>query len=206
VDDQSSYPRPVSDPEAEGLPDTADDDSSAYDDADSARIADGPDPAALPADEPVAVFDYGTTPAEARTPEPLEDRLAREEPDIGPDDIAAPDLPADDVGYTGADPTVGAEGDVPASGDIPVDADAGVNDDLPVHEDLPDVVPIEDAEPTDLLGDEGEPLEADAVGRLVQADEGAHRDVEGTEIALDAGAAGGGLSAEEAAMHSTEVE
>jgi hypothetical protein len=33
--------RPVSDPEAEGLPGTADDDSTAYDDVDSARIAGG---------------------------------------------------------------------------------------------------------------------------------------------------------------------
>jgi uncharacterized protein DUF5709 len=206
VDDQSSYPRPVSDPEAEGLPDTADDDSSAYDEVDSARVADGPDPAALPADEPVAVFDYGTTPAEARTPEPLADRLAREEPDIGPDDIAAPDVPSDDVGYTGADPAVGAEGDPPASGDIPVDADARVNDDLPVHEDLPDVVPVGDAESTDLTGDAQEPLETDAVGRLVQPDEGTHVDAEGTEVASDVGAAGGGLSAEEAAMHIQEGE
>ncbi|MGY6501426.1 MAG: hypothetical protein ACXIVQ_11120 [Acidimicrobiales bacterium] len=35
----------------------------------------------FPPDEPLAVEEYGTTPAEARTDEPLEERLAREEPD-----------------------------------------------------------------------------------------------------------------------------
>lgn len=39
------------------------------------------------------------------------------------------------------------------------------------------------------------------VGRLVQPDEGAHQDVEPTEIAADVGPTGGGLSPEEAAMH-----
>jgi hypothetical protein len=202
MDDQTSYPRPVSDPEAEGLPDTADDDSSAYDDVDSARIADGSDPAALPADRPIAVFDYGTTPAEARTPEPLADRLDREVPDLGPDDIAGPDAPLDDVGYTGVDPVAGAEGDLPVSGDVLVDPGAGVDDDLPEHRDVPDSDPFEDGQPAELTDDNGLlPGEADAVGRLVQPDEGVHRDLEGTEIAVDAGVAGGGLSAEEAAMH-----
>ncbi len=79
--DESS---PVVDPEAEGLPGTADDDSTAYDDTGSARIADGPSPAALPADHPMASLDYGTTPAEAGTAEPLSDRLDREEPEPDP--------------------------------------------------------------------------------------------------------------------------
>lgn len=150
----------------------------------------------------MAVFDYGTTPAEARTPEPLADRLDREEPDISPDDLPGPDAPLDDVGYTGADPVQGAEGDLPAAGDVPVDFDAGVNDDLPEHTDVPDVVPVGADELAELTDDTGLlPSEADAIGRLVQPDEGAHGDVEGTEIAVDAGAAGGGLSAEEAAMH-----
>ena len=45
---EDEFPHPVSDPEAEGLPGTADDDSSAWDDVDSGRIADGPDPGLLP--------------------------------------------------------------------------------------------------------------------------------------------------------------
>jgi hypothetical protein len=80
----NDYPRPVSDPEEQGIPETADADSTAYDDLDSARAASGPDPAALPADEPVAVNDYGTTAAEQRRGEPLDARLAREEPDTAP--------------------------------------------------------------------------------------------------------------------------
>jgi hypothetical protein len=39
------------------------------------------------------------------------------------------------------------------------------------------------------------------VGRLVAPDEGAHADEEKDEVAMDAGSAGGGASAEELAMH-----
>ncbi|WBQ04494.1 DUF5709 domain-containing protein [Kribbella sp. CA-293567] len=163
--------RPVSDPEAEGLPGTADDDSTAYDDVDSARIADGPDPAALPADHPIASLDYGTTPREASTPEPLDDRLAREEPDL----TAEPLEPAEDV-----------------TGISDVDV-------LPASDDLSDLN-------ADQILDSDDPgrtagIDEDSPGRLVAPDEGAHADQEGTAIATGAGAAGGGLSAEEAAMH-----
>src|SRR2546429_539168 len=102
MDGMDDFPRPVSDPAAEGLPETADDDSTAYDDVESSRIADGPDPAPLPADEPVAVDDYGTTAGAQR--EPLDHRLAREEPDLGPDDVYVPVDPVralEDVGRTG---------------------------------------------------------------------------------------------------------
>ena len=37
---------------------------------------------AVPAERPIAVTDYGTTAAEERTDEPLDGRLAREEPDM----------------------------------------------------------------------------------------------------------------------------
>lgn len=108
----------------------------------------------------------------------------------------------DEVGYTGSEPTPGAEGDLPASGDVPVGPDAGVNDDLPEHTDVPEVEPMSDDELDELSMDVDLAAgEADAIGRLVQPDEGAHTDVEGAEVALDAGASGGGLSAEEAAMH-----
>ena len=45
----------------DGLPGTADDDSTAYDDVESEREAGGPDPAALPVDSPLAVDRFGTT-------------------------------------------------------------------------------------------------------------------------------------------------
>jgi uncharacterized protein DUF5709 len=44
------------------------------------------------------------------------------------------------------------------------------------------------------------------VGRLVAPDEGAHQDDEKDEVAFDAGAAGGGASAEELAMHTVPEE
>src|SRR4051812_36659369 len=79
------YPTPVSDPEAEGLPGTADDDSSANDDVDTGRWADGPDPAALPADKPLAVDRFGTTAEEQRAGESLSARLWQEQPDVQPE-------------------------------------------------------------------------------------------------------------------------
>src|SRR6266511_2878671 len=64
-----SYPRPVSDPAAGGIPEYADDDSTAKDDVDSPPEADGPDPYPLPLDRDdgaQAIKEYGTTPE--RTP------------------------------------------------------------------------------------------------------------------------------------------
>src|SRR5207247_1549984 len=85
VMNDSDYPRPVSDPESEGLPGVADDDSTAYDDVRTGREADGPDPATLPGDVPLAVDRFGTTAAETRQGEPLDLRLAEEEPDLSPE-------------------------------------------------------------------------------------------------------------------------
>ena len=74
------YPTPVSDPEAEGLPDTADDDSTANDDVLTGREADGPEPAQLPGDRtPVAVDQFGTTAEEQLDGESLDYKLQREQ-------------------------------------------------------------------------------------------------------------------------------
>jgi hypothetical protein len=124
------------------------------------RIADGPSPAALPADEPVAVNRYGTTPEEQRRGTPLDQRLAEEEPDFGAD---PPAYRPDDVSDT-----------APA-----YDPHAKVS--LYDRDDVDDV---------------GRP-----VGRLVEPDQGFLTDDEKDMVAYDAGAAGGGPSAEEAAMH-----
>src|SRR5688572_28309480 len=105
---EDTYLRPVSDPEAEGLPGTADDDSTAFDDVGSPRIADGPDPAALPGDQPLAVDRFGTTAEEARLGESLDYKLARERDDR--DDLP-PTPPATDAVSGRAD-----EGD-PLTGD-----------------------------------------------------------------------------------------
>jgi hypothetical protein len=165
-----TFPRRVSDPAADGIPEYADDDSTAYDDVDSRRAADGPEPYPLPGDRedgPAAIDGYGTTPEEQRRGEPLDLRLAREEPDVAPD----ADLRGD-----GSDrPGLWA-------------------DETPVDPHLGSPVSMYDRSEPGLPSNE-------RVGRLVAPDEGTAADVEKDEIATDAGAAGGGASAEELAMH-----
>jgi hypothetical protein len=83
-----SYPTPVSDPAADGLPETADPDSLAFDEVAAPRVAEGLDPAPLPPDRddgPLALDEYGTTPDEGLRGEPLAARLAREVPDLRSD-------------------------------------------------------------------------------------------------------------------------
>jgi hypothetical protein len=82
---EDSYPRRVSDPAADGIPEYADDDSNAYDDVDSFRLADGYDPSGLPGDREegeTATDDFGTTAEEQLHGEDLDGRLAREVPDL----------------------------------------------------------------------------------------------------------------------------
>lgn len=156
---QENFPKSVSDPEAEGIPDYADDDSTAYDDVDTGREADGLNPAMMPRDQPVGMTKFGTTPEEARIGESLDLKLDREAPERDPGGI-----------------------------------DRSLLDDGPVDPHLDSQVSMYDRP----LGDEdaGSP-----VGRIVEPDEGAHEDVDKDMIGYDAGAAGGGASAEELAMH-----
>jgi hypothetical protein len=176
------FPTPVSDPAAEGLPDTADDDSTAYDEVDSAREADGPDPAALPAEVPLAMDRFGTTAEEQRVGQSLDSRLAQEEPDVPVEDpLAAP-------GAGLADEAIDEQSAAQARFDADVlDPGPQPNPDSPVSMyDRP------------LEGTAGRP-----VGRLVEPDQGYLSDTEADAIAMDAGAAGGGASAEELAIHET---
>ena len=154
-DHDNNYPESVSDPAASGIPEYADDDSTAYDDAPSSREADGPDPTAMPADRdegPVAVEDFGVTAEQQRSGESLAARLIREEPDIDPSD--PPPEPSEGESLS------------PQTEPSAYDQEAG-----------------------------------DEVGRLVSPDQGSGVDREKDEIASDAGASGGGASAEELAMH-----
>jgi Family of unknown function (DUF5709) len=123
----SGYPRPLSDPESDGLPGVADDDSTAFDEVDTGRQADGPRPAALPGNRGV--------PRDGHT---LAQRLAEEEPEV---------------------------------------SDAG------------------------RWSEPGRPI-----GRLVDVSNGGLADNESQALAWDAGAAGGGASAEEYAMHEVVEE
>jgi len=106
---------------------------------------------------------YGTTGEEEIAGEPLDLRLAQEEPDPALAEIVE----------------LAAEEDRDSTGDAEIDSD------------LPDG----DGE---LIDDQVGEVRA---GRLVEPDEGAHRDVEGALVADDQGFAGGAASAEEAAVH-----
>jgi Family of unknown function (DUF5709) len=98
---EDSYPRRVSDPAAEGIPEYAVDDSSANDDADSFQLADGYDPAALPGDREqgeLATDDFGTTAEEQLHGEDLAGRLAREEPEVTTAEVPGDRLSEADAG------------------------------------------------------------------------------------------------------------
>ena len=100
---------PEYDPESSGLPDTFDPDSNAFDEQESVREADG-DPIEWPDRHPVAIDRFGNTAEEARLGEPLDMRLAEEEPDINADD----EWPEDQLrGELGADDDVDLDGEDP---------------------------------------------------------------------------------------------
>jgi hypothetical protein len=180
----NDYPTPVSDTEAEGLPDTADDDSTANDDVETGREADGPEPAQIPGDRtPVAVDRFGTTAEEQLDGESLDYKLQRE----------SYERPADDPLAAPVDPDIAAEADSEEqAAQAQLDAD------------VMDPGPTSDPHSPVSLYDHGQlGTPAAEVGRLVQPDEGAHTDLEPDNVAYDAGAAGGGASAEELAVHET---
>jgi len=180
------FPTPVSDPEAEGLPGTADDDSSAGDDVATGREADGRDPAALPADQPVAIDHFGNTAEEQLDGESLDYKVAREQWERPVDDpLAGP-----------VDPALAGEADSDeAAAQAQLDAD--VLDPGPTS-DPRSPVSIYDH------GNLGGAAGTSAIGRLVEPDEGARDDDETDSIAFDAGASGGGASAEELAVNETQ--
>ncbi|WP_067508057.1 DUF5709 domain-containing protein [Actinoplanes sp. TFC3] len=176
------YPTEVSDPEASGLPGTADDDSTAYDEVNSGRQADGPDPAALPGVGPGGSNRFGDTAEEQREGESLDYRLSQEEPDVGAEDPLPPRRdPYDET----VDSPEQRQLDADVWGESPTsDPNSAVS--------MYDDGQLDDAAPQ-------------PVGRLVETDEGYGYDDEPDSVAYDAGAAGGGASAEEAAMHETNA-
>jgi len=86
---------PGAEPEDEGMPDFADG-------SPEAELANDPQRASVPGDEPVAVESYGTTFAEQVEGESLDDRLAEEEPDVG--DEAAEEPENEQAGQLSDDP------------------------------------------------------------------------------------------------------
>jgi len=176
----NDYPAEVSDPEASGLPETADDDSNAYDSVESTRWADGADPAALPGVGPGGSNRFGDTAEEAREGESLDYRLRQEEPDVG------------------------AEDPLPPVRD-PIDETVDSSEQRQLDADVWGQSPTSDPNSQISLYDDGQ-LDSDdpnTVGRLVAPDEGYGFDNEPDSVAYDAGAAGGGATAEELAIHET---
>jgi Family of unknown function (DUF5709) len=181
------YPMPLSDPEAEGLPGTADDDSGASDEVLTGRDADGVEPAALPADDPTAVDRFGSTAQEQLDGESLDYKIAQERME----------LPIDQPLGTASDPALAGEADSDeAAAEAQFDAD--VMSDGPTS-DPHSPVSVYDHGNLDQAGTSGRP-----VGRLTEPDQGALTDDERDAIGYDAGVAGGGATAEEAAIHETQ--
>ena len=182
--DDDDYPTPLSDPESEGLPGTADDDSTADDEVLTGREADGVRPSALPADRPVAVDKFGNSAQEQLDGESLDYKVAREELD----------QPVDDRLAGSADASLALEADSEeAAAQAQLDAD--VMNESPMSDPKSPVSLYDHGS----LGD----TPGAAIGRLVEPDEGALRDEERDAVAFDGGVAGGGASAEELAIHET---
>jgi hypothetical protein len=183
--EDQTFPSPVSDPTSDGIPEYADDDSTAYDDVDSPRVADGADPWPLPRDRedgPAGLDDNATTAEGQRRGPSLDDRLAAEEPDVGEQDVPTPGSALlDEATSEGQEAT--AEQDVEV---LDGDGAKWVDPDSPV---------------SSYDRDGLDPMAEGHVGRLVRPDEGAHPDVETDEVARDYGASGGGAGPEELAMH-----
>jgi hypothetical protein len=178
------YPTPVSDPEADGLPDVADDDSTAHDDVLTGRQADGAHPAELPGDNPVAVDRYGNTAQEQADGEALDYKLGRERPET-----PAIEVPA------AIDPLIADEADGEAAA-AQAQFDSDVMSDGPTSDPNSPVSLYDHGQLGEVPGQED-------VGRLVEPDQGIGGDQDAESIAFDAGAAGGGASAEELAVRET---
>ncbi|MFC0527474.1 DUF5709 domain-containing protein [Phytohabitans kaempferiae] len=190
------FPHPLSDPEALGIPDVADDDSTAGDDLDTGREADGPAPAAIPLDRddhPEGIDHFGNTPEEQRDGESLDDKLTREAPDPAMRDPALRD--PDERRDTSRSPI-----EVETFDPDPLTAETDRVDDETPLDDTGPVDPHTDSQVS--MYDTG-PGEG-PVGRLVEPDQGVGEDTEATSIATDAGPSGGAPSAEEAAIHEIE--
>jgi hypothetical protein len=163
---------PGADPEREGIPEYADDDTPAN------RQVPEPRRLPVPGEGPIVSDDYGTTANETRHGEPLAGRLARERPDVGEGTV--PDGRAYDRAMrtepTGTDEVA----DASAAADVLADPqaedpalEATMEGDDPRTES-----PVSVYDRMDRSAATDEP-----VGELVAPDEGAHQDRERDEIA-----------------------
>jgi hypothetical protein len=145
----------------------------------------------VPDDRPSHRTDYGDTLTEMREGEPLDRRLAEDEPDLLEQELGDP-----------VDQILGQRRDAEDDPDFEEDTDARLateaDDDPEVRASL-----AEEGGDTDVPAPEFEEQQPRA-GRLVEPDEGLESDTEKDMIAYDAGISGAGASAEEAAVHITD--
>ncbi|HVE31737.1 MAG TPA: DUF5709 domain-containing protein [Mycobacteriales bacterium] len=145
----------------------------------------------VPDDRPSHRTDYGDTLTEMREGEPLDRRLAEDEPDLLEQELGDP-----------VDQILGQRRDAEDDPDFEEDTDARLateaDDDPEVRASL-----AEEGGDTDVPAPEFEEQQPRA-GRLVEPDEGLESDTEKDMIAYDAGISGAGASAEEAAVHLTD--
>ena len=125
-----------------------------------------------PPERPLALDKFGTTLAEERQGETLDQRIAQEEPD-----------PAMEVDLVEGEPPLRAG----EEGDVPDDVDLG---EAEIPDDVVDYGIVDDGE----VGDA-------RAGRLVDPDAGGTGDTEKDLVGYDVGVDGAAASAEEAAMH-----
>ena len=145
----------------------------------------------VPDDRPSHRTDYGDTLTEMREGEPLDRRLAEDEPDLLEQELGDP-----------VDQILGERADTEDDPNFEEDPDARLateaDDDPEVRASL-----AEEGGDTDVPAPEFEEQQPRA-GRLVEPDEGLESDTEKDMIAYDAGISGAGASAEEAAVHITD--
>ena len=146
----------------------------------------------VPDDRPSHRTDYGDTLTEMREGEPLDRRLAEDEPDLLEQELGDP-----------VDQILGQRRDTEDDPDVEEDRDARLATEA--DEDDPDIRAslVEEGGDTDVPAPEFEEQQQRA-GRLVEPDEGLESDTEKDMIAYDAGISGAGASAEEAAVHLTD--
>jgi hypothetical protein len=181
---RSPEPDPHSELEDEGIPDL-------QDGTPGQEWAVDPQQAPVPRDHPIAVDDFGTTIEEQIEGEPLDLRVAREQPEEQPvfDANEVPEAPPDDPGETAGDRE---DSLIPDSG-LGVGADLSTD-----YEPGPGPGPEwpgQLEEPSGQVWDDPRPA-----GRLVAPDEGAHPIVDGDPVADEVGPDIGGYTGEEAAM------
>ena len=177
-------PDPRSRFEDEGIPDLQDGSPE------QERAVD-PQEAPVPADQPMAIDDFGTTADEQAAGAPLDDRLGREVGEEQPMFGAGPAPARDQEPETG---TVGAAEDR-VTADSGLGAGADLSTDFEPGPGADHGSPAQPEEPSGQIWEDPRPA-----GRLVAPDEGAHADDEPDEVAAEAGPDRGGYPAEEAAM------